>query len=485
MIAAAILLGVLGDLVLRAGPWGLNFPVWTAAFSLSLVAVARTLPGGHRVRPLTALPVIFAALLAWRDSPFLVAWDFLATMAAFGLIAIEAMEIRLRAARLLHYVAAALKTGCNVAFGPLLLASSDLTWRQVTGQTSARRATSALVGVTLATPLVLIFGGLLTSADPVFDGLVRTAFDWDFASITSHLLLIGIITWLVAGYLRALTFGSTPKLPDRSNGPTLGILELGIPLAALILVFLAFAAVQTRYLFGGEDVVLSATGLTYADYARRGFFELVAATALVLPVLLAAEWALDKHDVKTVRSFRVLAVVLLLLVALIMDSALTRMLLYVDAYGLTADRLYATVFMGWIGVVLIWFAVTTLFGDGRRFTFGAVATGLAILLGLNALNPDRLIAEVNIQRAQSGRAVDVVYLARLSADAVPHIVPRLAELEASDACEFLLRAEDRWTERSGDWRSWNLGRARAAGALSSDAAARSRRRCLLQPGPTL
>ncbi len=483
IIAAAVPLGVLGDLLLRTGPWGLNFPVWTAALVACAVAAPRPSPG-HRLRPLLGLPLIFATFLALRDSPFLVGWNFLATVAGFGLIAIDATNVRLQGARPLQYVSGAVNTAFSVVFGPVFLASTDLAWARTTGGNSRRRATSALIGLALTMPLVLIFGGLLTSADPVFDGLVRKAFDWDFASLTSHLLLVCFLTWLVAGYLRGLAFATAPKPPSRS-APTLGILEIGIPLAALVLVFLAFAAVQARYLFGGEDLVQNATGLTYAEYARRGFFELVATTTLVLPVLLAAEWALDKQDVKNVRRFRVLAVVLLLLVALIMDSALTRMLLYVDAYGLTADRLYATVFMGWIGLMLIWFAVTTLFGDGRRFMIGAVVSGLAILAGLNVVNPDRLIAGVNIERAESGREVDVAYLARLSADAVPHIVARLSQLRDFDACDFLLRADARWSGHGGDWRSWNLARSRAIRALASEAAFGSRPRCALQPGSPL
>ena len=96
-------------------------------------------------------------------------------------------------------------------------------------------------------------------------------------------------------------------------------------------------------------MILETAGLTYAEYARGGFFELVTVSTLLLPVLLGADWPLDKRNPRTVTRFRTLAATLL---ALIMLSAVQRMRLYVDAYGLTEDRFYATAFMAWIGVVL-------------------------------------------------------------------------------------------------------------------------------------
>jgi uncharacterized protein DUF4153 len=62
-----------------------------------------------------------------------------------------------------------------------------------------------------------------------------------------------------------------------------------VALGALNLLFLAFVVVQFRYLFGGEGLVEERVGLTYAEYARHGFFELVAVSVLVLVVLLAAD----------------------------------------------------------------------------------------------------------------------------------------------------------------------------------------------------
>ena len=476
ILPSAIGLGILGDTLLRTGPWGLNFAIWTAVLAGSLHLIARSNGSDTAPRFLLLLPVGFALCLAWRDAPFLIAGNLLAVFATLGLVALKSLGVRIRAAQWTEYVRGSLVTGINATFGPLLLTSTDLDWTEVNRKGAGRKIGSALLGISLASPLVLVFGGLLTSADPIFDDLVKATFDWDFGNLASHLLLIGFLTWIVAGYMRGLVFGRVNAIPRIGGRPSLGLVEIGIPLAALILVFSAFAFVQARYLFGGADLVVTASGLTYAEYARRGFFELVAVATLILPVLLLADSTLDKHNPKRVRGFRILASLLLVLVALIMDSALMRMLLYVDTFGLTADRFYATVFMIWIGVVLVLFVTTTLFGRGRLFALGSLVSGLCIIAALNVVNPDAWISRINISRAESGRQLDVSHLGRLSADATPFLVTQLSLIGEVENCELVwnLAASNR---TRGDWRSWNLSRHRAKKVMKTGPVRSALRAC--------
>ena len=235
-----------------------------------------------------------------------------------------------------------------------------------------------------------------------------------------------------------------------------------MPLGALSLTFLVFVGLQARYLFGGEAVILETAGLTYADYARGGFFELVTVATLLLPVLLGTEWLLDQSKPRNVTRFRTLSATLLVLIGLIMLSAVQRMRLYIDAYGLTQDRFYAMAFMIWIGVVLALFGATVLRGMRNRFAFGAVTTGFATLAVLNIMNPDAVIARTNLARAEAGAELDLEYAARLHADAIPELIARAPALLAEDQCDVFRSAIDRWTQRDvSDWRTWNLGRAKA------------------------
>src|SRR5439155_15568837 len=126
--------------------------------------------------------------------------------------------------------------------------------------------------------------------------------------------------------------------------------------------------------FGGDTRVQVTPGLTYAEYARHGFFELVTVSALVLPVLLATHWQLKKEKRGHDWLFRLLAGVLVLQLFVVMASAMQRMLIYHVAYGMTELRFYTTAFMGWLAIVWVWFLATVLRGQRKRFAFGALVT---------------------------------------------------------------------------------------------------------------
>ena len=151
-----------------------------------------------------------------------------------------------------------------------------------------------------------------------------------------------------------------------------------------------------------------------------------------MPLLLGAHWLLNKEDARAQRIFRLLAGTQVLLLFVVMASAVQRMRLYQNEYGLTELRLYTTAFMGWLAVVFLWFAATVLRGYRERFAFGALVAGFLLLAALHVLNPDALIVRTNVALAQAGRRFDASYAASLSADAVPALVAGLAKLSPAE-----------------------------------------------------
>jgi len=141
-------------------------------------------------------------------------------------------------------------------------------------------------------------------------------------------------------------------------------------------------------------------------------------------------------------------------------SALRRVWLYVEEFGLSEIRLYATAFMAYLAGVFAWFGWTALRGRPRRFAFGALVQGFAVLAGLHLLNPDAFIVRTNLSRPPSHRPFDAAYAASLSADAVPDLLAAFPRLDAREKCLAAARLLRRWT-RDDDWRTWNLSRARA------------------------
>jgi hypothetical protein len=264
--------------------------------------------------------------------------------------------------------------------------------------------------------------------------------------------------------LRGILLGKemTVTAGGRPQGLYLGITEISIALGLLDALFLSFVVVQFRYFFGGAARVQAVAGLTYAEYARSGFFELVGVAALVLPLLLIAHWLLRKERPLDELIFRALAGTMIILLSVIMVSALRRMRIYQGEYGLTELRVYTTAFMGWLALVFGWFALTVLRGRRDRFALGAAATGFLMIIGLMVVNPDRLIVSRNVRHATAGRQFDAYYVASLSADAVPEIVASLPSLNNQQRCGLASQLLQRLADEHGSgWRQWNWSRIQA------------------------
>lgn len=475
LLATALAVGVLGDVLLRGVPWGVNVLLWTVTVAASTAVVLMRVRS-EAVRftmPLLLTAVAFTACVAWRDADVLTAWNVLAAALALGLALLRGRRFALARSTIGVFFRDGVAAGVRLLIAPLTLIGGSAGSRPPVPVRSPLVRKIA-IGLLLTVPILLVFGALLASADPIFERTIRWLIDWDFERLASHLLLTSVLTWCAAGLL--MTIAATgPLWPfgDRPwRTPTLGFLEVGIPLTALALLFALFVGVQFRYLFGGEDLVRATVGLTYAEYARRGFFELVTATALVVPLLVAGNEFLDTTEALTRRRFRWLAAWLLALVALIMASALERLRLYVGAYGLTDTRVYAAAVMLWVGLVLAWFGGTVLRGHRERFVLGALVAGFVVLALLNVANPEAVVARTNLRRAVAGAELDVEYLARLGADAAPTLRNESPTLPAETRCAIVAVLSERWGEANVlDWRTWNLARHRArriVGDLGSD-----------------
>ncbi|MBI4531475.1 MAG: DUF4173 domain-containing protein, partial [Candidatus Latescibacteria bacterium] len=482
---------VLGNALLRVGPWGLNLFLWTAALVTAMMVLVHrhgtALTGEGR---LLLVPVIlFASLCVWRDSVPLKLLDVMALVVFLSLAAFYGQGGHLRTSGIMDYTLGGIVAGFNVLSGFLLFLLKDIQWKEISHTRWSRHAIAVGCGLIIACPLLLIFGGLFTMADPIFKKIIRGILHVDFKTLFTHTFLIAFYTWITGGFLRGMLFGDNMAivavvrsvllssgisrvgiLKEDSHDdtslvsgfPSLGIIETGIVLGLLDSLFLCFIIVQFRYFFGGEALVKATIHLTYAEYARQGFFELVVVTALVLPLLLLLHWLLRRENPAHERIFRLMAGVQVLMLFVIMVPAFQRMRLYQSEYGLTELRLYATAFMGWLAVVFLWFMATVLRGRREHFAFGALVAGFLMIAVLHILNPDLLIIRTNIARAEAGRPFDVHYATSLSADAVPALVRVLPVLSQQDRCVVADHLLKRWVlPESSDWRTWSRSRAEA------------------------
>lgn len=461
----AVALGVLADALVRVpGRPGLNVALWALAGVAVLVVLLRHRadPAAREARWLVGGALGFAVALVLRDAEALAVFSLFAAVALLMMAAGRAAAAWASRAQASDVVVAVLRVAVLCAAGPLGWGRRAA---DPAGTTAgwARHARTLARGTVMALPALLVLSALLMSADPVFAGMIQDVFRLDFERLIEHLVFTALIAWLTAGYLRAFLVRDDVVMDQlRVPQPSFAAAEVSVALWILNLLFIGFMAVQLRYLFGGANLVEVTAGLSYAEYARRGFFELVAAAALVIPILLLADWAAAPDRSRSRVVLRATTLVLVVLLVGVIASAAYRMRLYQDAYGLTELRLYVSVVIVWLTAVLGWLVLTVLRGRREHFAFGSIIAGLACIAALHVLNPHALIARVNIDRATAGADYDGTYLRTLSADAVPALLARLDRLPEAERCRVARMLEERWSgERRGGWRAWNLSDWRA------------------------
>jgi Domain of unknown function (DUF4173) len=256
--------------------------------------------------------------------------------------------------------------------------------------------------------------------------------------------------------------GETQRLANLRPPLSIGAIEGLTVLGAVVALFGVFMAIQGAYLFGGL-ATLERTGMTYADYARRGFFELVTVAALAFGLVCGLAVITRRESQAQRRWFCGVSGALIVLVIGLLISAWQRMALYQQAYGYTQLRLYTQAFMVWLAVALVLLLIALLRERPLLVSIGGLISGLAVLAALNVLNPDAMIVRENIARATQGSELDSEYFYELSADAVPTLrfaatqlpAPQRASIET--AVTVFSAAYERRLAEDG-FVGWHLGR---------------------------
>jgi hypothetical protein len=473
----ALALGLLAQFLFVDAALGINVPIATVA----LLAAGWLVRDPARPKPrlldawLAPGALILSAFVALRGDGTLVALDVIGAIALSGaaLVSFGGLPVLERPFAAIadlagRFALSALVAGGR-AFSRLAAALPSIRGRPATG-----RVAPILRGLLIAVPLVILFVALFSAADAVFAQITEDLFDWDLdlGSLPGRLVVIAVVAWLSAGLLVFVAEG-TERLPQaglevaRPARFRLGSAEAVTVLVVLDLLFVGFVVLQGTYLFGGRDT-LQASGLTYAEYARRGFFELLAVAFLVGGVILAAERFVRDRP----RAYVLAAIGLVVLTILVLASALLRLRLYQGAYGWTELRFYVLAAIIWLALGALIAIVTLATNRSRWLLHGMVVLSFGFGLAFNVIGPVQLVTEQNIQRAldpelvapEGETGLDIYYLASLGDDALPLLVEHRCDLPLSVATtkaldlRISLHADD---EGAGAWQAWNLSRERA------------------------
>lgn len=423
---------------------------------------------------LALLPAVVAAYVAARTArrtarPWTVVW----AIGCLALLAVPALRdsawpstLAILSAVLLGALALhGSRTWPGVLLSPLGFfdsAVSGLAWALVglrsRGGVGRDRWLPIAKATAVAVALLVVFGALFASADAAFADLLSGLMpdvSTENGPIRFLLFLLGTLIALAAARTAA-----APLRWDRikvAPGKPRSRVEWALPLVVLNLLFAGFNAVQLAVLFGGYDKVLESTGLSYAEYARQGFWQLLWATLFTLAVIaLALRWA-PRSGAGDRRFVRIVLGVLCALTLVVVAAALRRMDLYVDAYGLTRLRVSVAAMELWLGLVIVLIMAAGVFG-ARWLPRAVAGSAAAAVLAFGLLSPDGMVAERNVARFEDAAKIDLAYFQSLSADAAPAL-DRLPEPQRS--CS--LRGINDEMSRAGDvpWYAMSLGEYRA------------------------
>lgn len=470
-ISSGLLLGIAAERLLWYGAMGVGWVLWIALFgACALLIVWQARFAWQRETALAVAVAVGAASI-----PAVRASDALHVLSLFVLVTVasvpllRARSFRFGATPVLAQGLGLLALVAHAAVGTIPLIARAAVPGVLPARLRRAPIMSAARGALMAVPPLVVFGALFVSADPLFERYVQDIMRVVSEDVVGRTCFALVFGWIAAGLLRGLLPCRSP-LSALPPVPTLPASDIAVALGAVSVLFTAFVLVQARWLFDSATALQATTGLTVADYTRRGFFELVTASALTLPMLLAADSIARPASAAVRRTLRFLSGFLVVLVLVIMASALERMALYTTRFGLTELRLYTTAFMGWLGVVFAWYVVTTLRGRRRRFAAGPVVAGILAVLALAALNPDGLIARVNLDRARAGAPLDTAYLTHLSADAVPELLRQIDLVPASARCDLARSVMAHYADQAPDWRVANLSIMRARTLIETNIA---------------
>ena len=334
-----------------------------------------------------------------------------------------------------------------------------------------RKSAPVIRGVLITIPVLLLFTALFTSADLVFsnriEGLVSKLNMENVRELLLRGLLILTVAYIFSGTI-LFAAKQSGNIPRRSNGKSfnvafLGLTESSIILSSVLILFGSFVVIQIKYLFLNQaDIIID--GFTYAEYARRGFGELVAVAIFSIFLIKGLSLFSKRESARQNTIFSALAAALVSLVLVILVSAFQRLFLYESAYGFTSSRTYAHVFIVWLGILLTALIFMEIFKKQALFANLLLAVIFGFTVSLNFLNPDRFIVRNNIRLAVKNQALDTSYLASLSSDAIPPLAAIFSsqdysnEIHESIGAAIVCSNENRSTfpDSKVFWQSFNF-----------------------------
>lgn len=284
-----------------------------------------------------------------------------------------------------------------------------------------------------AIPVLIVVIPLLTSADAAFEGLVGKVAESLGMTILKLVISVALLMFILSFAVSCkYELNETNAKPinfekARTFKSPFAVTFLGM----IALVYLVYMFSQTAYFFSAFSGILP-TGyeFTFAQYARRGFFETEAIAFINLLLMGGILWKSVRREndelnpiLKGIMTF-ISAFTILFII-----TALSKMVMYISEYGLTVLRLFTSVFMIATAAVIVAFIIRVFNPELDTMKYAFVIS-LSLFTILCICGIDRTVASYNVNAYLNGKlkTVDVDTIYHLSDSAIPYLA-KLTECE--------------------------------------------------------
>ena len=298
------------------------------------------------------------------------------------------------------------------------------------------------IGLACALPVLCVVVPLLIMSDDAFKGMMSDIFT-DSGEMIIKAFLGLFLSGFVVSYGFSLKSKRFSKISKKEFAGVENIYVISF-LSAIAVAYLMYLFSQLAYFFSAFSGFLPNGEITYAEYARKGFFEMCVIALINLGLVFLALLISKKNNGKVSHGIKALTTFIAIFTLMIISTAISKMVMYIDNYGMTEKRVTTSAFMIFLGIVFI-SVIMRIYIRKINIVKTALLVGGVIVLLLGTVNVNNICASYNYESYKSGKlkTIDVNALYELGDEGIPYIV-KLADSEdeeiAKKAKMFIAKA---------------------------------------------
>jgi hypothetical protein len=323
------------------------------------------------------------------------------------------------------------------------------------------------IGLLISVPVLFVVLGLLISADAQFERIIGGIPDWIQlidGEVVFRIVVVLFYTFAFFGIMQALIKKQINAIMSDGDKQNLKLDSI-ITITVLVLinaVYVLFTIVQFKYFFSG-----SLQGdFTYAEYARKGFFELLFVTLINLSITIIVLTYTDRTIGFMKRFVQFLLTALVLSSAVLLSSAFMRLSMYEEAYGFSFIRIIAHSFMIFLVIIFMYTFIKIWIEKLSLFHFYFISALLYYTV-MNVIDVEKMIVSKNIERYEQTGKIDIHYLNSLSYTGVLGLIDLYEDnSQLPGLKDILLERKNSANFDTIPWQSYNLKRVQVNEELS-------------------